>query len=339
MKMMKSEAGFSLAEFLVSMVLTMVVLGISLATFNDSVSLNQLAGLVADTDQNLRSGLSMLTRDLIQAGEGIPTGGVPVPSGGASTPINRPGPVGVAYTFPAGTVVPAVTPGAALGPTIALQPTDLVTVLYADPTLPLNTAPLVAINAPGSRATVDPAIAITDPDTAVQAGDLIMFSNAVGNALQEVTGTDGAQTMFFDQGDPLNLNQPAAAQGTLVRLQSSPGVYPPTTATRVVMVSYYIDASNPAGPRLVRQIGAGPRLAVALGVENLQFSFDLVDGATNPTNVKTPVAPNSPHEIRKVNVFLSARSEAASRRTGQWFRNSLATQVSLRSLSFVDRYR
>jgi len=335
----RNEAGFSLAEFLVSMLLTLVVLGISLSTFNDAVNINQLAGLVADTDQNVRSGLNMMTRDLIQTGEGIPTGGIPVPSGGGSTPINRPGPVGATYTFPAGTVLPAVTPGAGLGPTIALQPTDLVTVLYADPTLPLNTAPLVSINATGTRATVDPAVSITDPDTAVRAGDLIMFSNAFGNALQEVTGTDGAQTMLFDPGDPLNLNQSAASQGTLVRLQSGPGAYPPTTATRIVMVSYYIDASNPAGPRLVRQVGAGPRLAIALGVENLQLSFDLVDGVTNPTNVRSPAPPNSPHEIRKVNLFLSARSEAAHRQTGRWFRNSLATQVSLRSLSFVDRYR
>lgn len=336
---MKNETGFSLVEFLVSTMLTLVVLGISLATFSDAVNINQLAGLVADTDQNLRSGLTMLTRDLIQAGEGIPTGGIPVPSGDGSTPVNRPGPVGVAYTFPAGMVLPAVTPGAGLGPLVVVQPTDLITVIYADPTLPLNGAPLVSINASGSRAEVDPAISITEPDSAVRAGDLIMFSNAVGNALQEVTGTDGAQTMFFDPGDPLNLNQPAAAQGTLVRLQSSPGAYPPTAATRVVMVSYYIDVSNPAGPRLVRQVGAGPRLAIALGIENLQLSFDLVDGATNPTNVKTAVAPNSPHEIRKVNVFLSARSEAPALRTQQVFRNSLATQVSLRSLSFVDRYR
>ncbi len=336
---MKNEAGFSLAEFLVSMLLTLVVLGMALSTFSDGVGVNQLAGLIADTDQNLRSALNMMTRDLIQTGEGIPTGGIPVPSGGGATPINRPGPIGTAYTFPAGPVLPAVSAGAGLGPTVTLQPTDLVTVLYADPTLALNTVPLAAINAPGTRATVDPSVSIVDPDTAVQPGDLIMFSNALGNALQEVTGTDGAQTMYFDPGDPLNLNQPAAVEGTLVRLQSGPGVYPPTVATRVVMVSYYIDTSNPAGPRLVRQVGAGAPLAVALGIENLQLSYDLVDGATNPTNVKTPVAPNSPHEIRKVNLFVSARSEAVQRRTGQWFRNSLATQISLRSLSFVDRYR
>ncbi len=336
---MKSEAGFSLPEFLVSMLLTLIVLGMSLGTFNDSVGVDQLAGLVADTDQNLRSALNLMTRDLIQTGEGIPTGGIPVASGAGATPINRPGPVGTAYTFPAGPVLPAVTTGAGMGPTVVAQSTDMVTVLYADPTLALNTASLTSLNATGTRATVDASISITDPETAVRAGDLIMFSNPMGNTLLEVTGTDGAQTMVFDAGDPLNLNQSAAAAGTLLSLQSAPGTYPPTVATRVVMVTYYIDASNPSGPRLVRVVGGGAPLAVALGIENLQLTYDLVDGVTNPTNVKTPVAPNSPHEIRKVNLFLSARSEVVQRRTGQWFRNSLATQVSLRSLSFVDRYQ
>jgi hypothetical protein len=40
-----------------------------------------------------------------------------------------------------------------------------------------------------------------------------------------------------------------------------------------------------------------------------------------------------------VNLFLAARSRNRFSASAQCFRNSLATQVSLRSLSFVDRYR
>ncbi len=333
------EGGFSLTEFLVSVTLTLVILAIALTSFRDAYTISESAALLADVNENLRSGMNFLVRDLIQTGQGIPTGGVPIPSGSGAQPVRRPSPPGQAYAFPPSAVLPALTPGAALGPLVGGQPTDIVTLLYADITLPLNEAPLSFIAADGSRATVDPSIPITDPGTAVRPGDLILFSNALGNALQEVTRTDGGQTMFFDAGDALNLNQPAASEGTLVQLQSAPGQYPPTTATRLVMVTYYLDATDPINPRLVRQVGAGTPLAIALGIENFQLSYDLVDGVTNPTNVKTPVDPNSPQEIRKVNVFLTARSETAHRITRQFLRNSLSTQVSLRSLSFVDRYR
>jgi hypothetical protein len=140
-------------------------------------------------------------------------------------------------------------------------------------------------------------------------------------------------------GDPIGLNQMAADEGTLASLQTAPDVYPPTTATRVTLVTYYIDVTtDPALPRLVRQVNNGPRLAVALAVENLQFTYDLVDGTTNPTNVETPGADNSPHQIRKVNLFLAGRSLDLMPNPRQFFRNSMATQVTLRSLSFVDRY-
>jgi hypothetical protein len=328
----------------------LTVLAISLTTFNNSLNISETAALVADANENLRTGLNFLTRDLIQTGGGIPTGGVPIPSGAGSIPIARPGPPGTAYTFNVGDTLPALTPGATLGPLVAGQQTDIVTMIYQDISVlarapvtnepwMLNSFPLVAIAADGSRATVDPRTPITNPDSAVMAGDLIMFSNALGNTLQEVTGTDGAQIMFFDQGDPLQLNQPGAAEGNIVNLQSSPGQYPPTTATRVIMASYYIDASSAANPRLVRAINARTGLAIGMGIENFQLSYDLVDGVNNPTNVKTPVAPNSPNQIRKVNIYMLGRSEDRHRATNLFFRNSLTTQVSLRSLSFVDRYR
>lgn len=337
---MRSEAGFSLAELLVSIGLTLAVLAIALTTFSNTLIISETAALVVDTNENLRVGINFLTRDLIQTGGGIPTGGVPIPSGTGAVPVNRPSPPGQAYTF-ADVALPAVSPGAALGPLVNGQPgqtTDIITVLYSDITLPLNSWPLTNISADGSRATVDVRTPITNPDTAIRAGDLILFSNAQGNALQAVTGTDGGQIMQFDVNDPLRLNQPAADEGTIVQLQNPPGAYPLTSATRVFMMSYYIDAADVANPRLVRQINARPGAVIALGAENLQLSYDLVDGVTNPTNQKTPPAANSPNQIRKVNVVLMGRSELAHSMTRQFVRNMLSTQVSLRSLSFVDRY-
>ena len=70
----------------------------------------------------------------------------------------------------------------------------------------------------------------------------------------------------------------------------------------------------------------------------------------NPSNVRMDDAdldgsgacapdPCSPNQIRKVNILLAGRSRIPMRGTQQFFRNRLVTQVSLRSLSFVDRYQ
>ena len=107
--------------------------------------------------------------------------------------------------------------------------------------------------------------------------------------------------------------------------------------------------------------GAGPVLAagaakpashgtiVAFDIENLQITYDIADGVTNPANVRMTdadlngtgaCAPRacSPNQIRKVNLLLSGRSARPSRVLGQYFHNTLVTQISLRSLAFVDRY-
>jgi hypothetical protein len=334
----ESDAGFTLAETVIALMLTLVVVSASIDTFTRSTRLVTASRVISETNHGLQAGVSLMVRDFIQTGQGIPLGGIPIPSGLGAVQIRRPGPTG-GLLFPALTTLPAMTPGADLGPTLLGVPTDMVTILYADRTLPLGQLPLVAIAADGSTMTVDPAIPITGVG-GIQSGDLILFSNAQGFALQMVTMTPAAQTVDFATNDPLLINQRGAPQGTIMNLQSAPGVYPPTTATRINMITYYVDdQTDPTMPRLVRRIGNGPPLAIAMGVENLQFTYDLVDGVTNPNNVAVLPPGTSANQLRKANLFLSARSLDLSPVTGQPFRNSMATQVGLRSLSFVDRYR
>jgi hypothetical protein len=332
-----TDAGFTLAETLIALTLTLVVVGASIDTFTRSTRLVGTSRVISETNHGLQAGMSLMVRDFIQTGQGIPLGGIPIPSGAGSLQVRRPGPT-AGLLFAAATTIPALTPGADLGPTLIGVATDMVTILYADRTLPINQFPLVAIAADGSTMTVDPATPITNPG-GIQAGDLILFSNAQGFALQAVTSTPATQTVDFATNDPLRINQRAAPQGTIMNLMSAPGVFPPTTATRIRMITYYIDdQTDPTLPRLVRRIGNGPPLAIAMGAENLQFTYDLVDGVTNPVNVATLPAGTSANQLRKANLFLSARSLDSSPQTGKPFQNSMATQVGLRSLSFVDRY-
>jgi len=333
---MLKEDGFSAIELLAAVTVTIIVMIASLGAFNDGLGLNEKATLTADLGQNLQAGANLMVRDFVRAGLGIPTGGIPIPTGAGALPVKRPGPKGTSLTFdPSATTVASVNAGNDLGPTVIGRKTDIVNILCADNTLALDQKPLKSIASDGKSMIVDSGTPITGVDNAIRAGDLIMFSNALGNALQQVTSVSG-QTVQFQPSDSLNLNQASASQGSIRQLRDS-GTYPPTTATRVLMITYYLDTTtDAANPRLVRQINNSPGQAVALVLEDMQMTFDLVDGVTNPTAVP---APSSPNQIRKVNIVVTGRSSVPLRNTGEYMRRSLNTQVSLRSMSFIDRYR
>ena len=78
-------------------------------------------------------------------------------------------------------------------------------------------------------------------------------------------------------------------------------------------------------------------------IEDLGFTYDLVDGITNPTLVQSlPYTSGgvtyTANQIRKVNITVGVRSERASAKTGDYLRNQLTTSVGVRSLASVDRY-
>jgi Tfp pilus assembly protein PilW len=333
------DAGFTLGEALIAVTLTLMIVTAAIETLTRTITLTGTSRTMSETNHGLQAAMSLMVRDIMQTGQGIPMGGIPLPNGAGAVAVLRPGPSAI-LTFGAGTsTVSALVPGDTLGPNILGNSTDIITVLYADRTLNLSQNPLTAIAADGTTMTVNAATPVTGVG-GIQAGDLILFSNAQGNALQMVTTTPTSQVVQFADLDPMQLNQRTVPEGTLINLQESPGVYPPTTATRIMMVSYYIDTvTDPAMPRLVRRVNLGARLAIALGIENVQITYDLVDGVTNPTNVPTPGVANSANQIRKANLTLSARSQDVNPQTNQFFRNQMTTEVGLRSLSFVDRYR
>ena len=334
---LRTESGFSMLEVLVAMTITLVALGVAFSAFEGVSGAREAATLLTDNNQSLRTSLNLMTRDLLSTGRDVLVGGIPIPSGNV-TPLVRPGPTGAALTLPADNItLQAVTPGPGLGPLVNGIATDVVTMLMVDTSLPLDSQFLTNVAGDGSSVTVDPAVPIDAPGNRIQPGDLIWLSNSLNNAIQMVTGRAG-QTIQFAAGDPMNLNQRGAQRGTVLQMQQAPGVYPQTTARRVLMISYYIDASSPARPRLMRRINLGQDRAIGMDIENLQITYDLVDGTANVANVDAPVPPSTPAQIRKANVFLSGRSHRPWSRTRQFLRNTLSTQVSLRSLSYMDRY-
>jgi len=296
--------------------------------------------------------------------------------------INRPK-LGGMTTFPqCNSTVPAVEPGNMLGPAItaadattgtATNPgsiTDEITMLYADNTLGLDQKP---VNQPATASPPNPGcpagslslsgstLSVTFDSTCVNLnpatsgitispGDLIMFTNTLGNAMLTVTAVSG-QTLTFASGDAFALNGRTDTSGTIRQLESggptcggSASCFPPTLATRVWMISYYLDnVTAPPFVRLIRQVNMKTPAPVGETLENLQFTYNFVDGVTNPTNQAAVPTGNSESQIRSVNVYLAARSgyqvHSGTQTQTLFARTNLQTQVSLRSLAYVNRYQ
>jgi type II secretory pathway pseudopilin PulG len=362
MRPLSRSDGFTLPELLISTTITLLALGGAATTFKNAVSVNQAGTQMADANQNLRAGTNLLVRDLLQAARGIPTGGIPLPSGAGSQPINRPCPPTIVCTFDnvISTTLPALTSGANLGPIIDNENTDIITMIMTDTLLPVltfnnNVANQTTLAANGTSLTIGTAsgawLAGNVPQgiPAVAAGDLMWFANANASALQTVTSVDATHAYFANTtADWFNFNQPAAAQGSITQLLGPP--IPQGTVIRILMYTYYVDATTtPGTPRLTKVWNSGvlpsvpPPLALAGVVEDMNISYDLVDGVTNPINIPNlPVTIAgvlySPNQVRKVNVHVGVRSDELSGTTNDYIRNHLSTVVSIRSLAFVNRY-
>jgi len=113
-------------------------------------------------------------------------------------------------------------------------------------------------------------------------------------------------------------------------------------AQRIWMVSYYLDnVTSPPFVRLIRQVGFNPPTPVGETLENLQFTYDFMDGVTNPSNQATVPNGNSESQIRMINVYLGARSsyQVTKGNRSLFERDNLMTQVSLRSMAYHNRYQ
>lgn len=105
---MKLQKGFTLIELMVSMGIVVTVVAIATGTLLQAEHATTAVAYQANNQENLRAGMHFMVRDLMQAGEGIPQGGVSLPYTALSA-VNRPG---TATIFPnTYTTLPAITPG------------------------------------------------------------------------------------------------------------------------------------------------------------------------------------------------------------------------------------
>lgn len=332
--------GFSLLELTVAMGLSLILLGTVLSLFDQLYYLSDSAMAIADTNQTIRASINLVTRDVKAAGSGIPTGGIPLPSGTGIPNVKRPGPGSL--TFPASTPpnLSAVTPGMGVcnGASTINQRCDEITTVMVDALSQLNQYPVVGMTS--TQITIDSRTNIGAAPSQVNVGDLIMLSNTAGAALGYVTAvTPGTGIIKFASGDPMQLNQPTATAGNIAALgvtcSGSPVTCTPATyAYRIVMTTYYLDNSTATQPKLMKLLGYGTvPIPVTLNVTGMTFTYDLSDGVS--VNQPNPTQPN---QIRKASLAVTARSSNPLRKSRAYFSNTISTSMMLRNLAYSNKY-
>jgi hypothetical protein len=194
--------------------------------------------------------------------------------------------------------------------------------------------------------------AVNDPILGLTPGDLVelQVTIGVGNGATsstvsgEVTNVQPAGNspkgepqydVTFAAGDPLNMNQPTAAAGSLQQVKGGTG-----SANRINVISYYLDKSIvPA--RLMRQTSGHTPIPLAENVAFLQFTYDLYDSTSG--SVLTDLADGgasknlTPNQITKINIKHMSVSSALHG-SGGYQGLDLQTSVSARDLTFKNDY-
>jgi len=347
----RSAAGFTLVEMLVAMATGTLVLSGSVYLFSRALEGAYVSTNNSAAQQNARAAMNLMHRDFSLTGTGLPQGGVSLPSGTNATAsllgcdstqcylqndawLNN-------HLYP---VMPDAVDVRL--PNIIGAQTQAATVVYVDPAWQQNPLPIVGFGANGSSITLDPSLNPASATQGVQAGDVMLLTNPNGNAAAVVTSVAGNVLNFADH-DVLNMNQSLAAAGNvkalgIVSSVASNGtklITPTTTASRLFVVTYFLQLNTDGTYRLMRKINARPPMPVADSIENLQFTYDVFNDASGVATAGLADAGISqgmvPSQVRKINYTITCKTTDLK---GRIVRISLNSSASARSLSFKDRY-
>lgn len=378
MRKPKSQRGFSLLELLVasSIGLSVVLVGASL--FKTGMDATMKVTQRAETQQNMRAAVELITKDIGLAGAGLPSGGLQLTTAGVSLyGCNQ---TGICYVpngrYPNSGATPnymyAIEPGFGNGvqnaAPIAAAPgltNSSVTTVYCDYNFPLTnfnfniTSPTTA-NVAVVNAAVQPNNILAPGG--LQVGDLLLFSVTIagngktvnGNSsiqtaavVAEITGIPNNALVDFNTNDALNFNQTVGSNNLAAvsaAIAAAPaGSNPTTSVCRLQVVSYFLQVPPAGGtvqtPRLMRQVNGLDAVPVADNIINLQFTYDIISVATG-TLVANQQNPIGAGESPNLIKKVNVWVMGASPVTGGNKSQNmyLATSVATRDMSFCNSY-
>jgi len=376
MRMLKSQRGFSLLELLVASSIGLTVVLVMTSLFKTGMDATMRVTQRAETQQNMRAAIQLITKDISMAGAGLPSGGLQLTTSGG---VSRYGcnQTGTCYitggTYPnngAGTpnymfpLIPGFSTGVQNGAVITAAPGQInssITAVYCDYNFPLTNFSFTFPNTTTSTVAVINGGVTPNNILApggLQVGDLLMFTVATpgngttsnGTALiqnaavvAEITGIPNNTTINFATGDALNMNQTSGSNNLAAVAAAAAGAGAQTSVCRLQAVSYFLQVPAAGGtvqtPRLMRQVNGLDAIPVADNIINLQFTYDIIDNTSGTivANQQNPIAAGqSPNLIQKVNVWVMGASSTTNGNRSQ--NMYLATAVSTRNMTFCNSY-
>ncbi len=371
----KSQRGFSLLELMVASAIGLIAVMAMTQLFNMGMNATFTVTQRAETQENMRAGIELMTKDISMAGAGLPSGGLQLANAGGATRVacNQAGTCYVpADTYPlsgggAQNYMYGILPGFANGvqgaaviPNAPAAVNDSITSIYCDYNFPLSN---FSFTFPSStQATVAVINGAVTPNNilapgGLNAGDLLLFTvGTPGNgktaqgtsvaqtaaAVAEITGIPNGATINFSAGDALNFNQTGANSMATIAASFVAGTT--INVCRLYAVTYFLQVPAAGGtvqtPRLMRQVNGLTAVPVADDIINVQFSYDVVNTVlgTISANQSNPIGAGlSPALIQKVNIWIMGESitQGGSKKSQSMY---LASSVSARNMSFCNSY-
>ncbi len=371
----KSQRGFSLLELMVASAIGLIAVMAMTQLFNMGMNATFTVTQRAETQENMRAGIELMTKDISMAGAGLPSGGLQLANAGGATRVacNQAGTCYVpADTYPlsgggAQNYMYGILPGFANGvqgaaviPNAPAAVNDSITSIYCDYNFPLSN---FSFTFPSStQATVAVINGAVTPNNilapgGLNVGDLLLFTvGTPGNgktaqgtsvaqtaaAVAEITGIPNGATINFAAGDALNFNQTGANSMATIAASFVAGTT--INVCRLYAVTYFLQVPAAGGtvqtPRLMRQVNGLTAVPVADDIINVQFSYDVVNTVlgTISANQSNPIGAGlSPALIQKVNIWVMGESitQGGSKKSQSMY---LASSVSARNMSFCNSY-
>ncbi len=325
-----SEAGFSLIELLISMVVFLIFISavyglLRIANIQKSTVNSQTEVMV-----NLRVPLNMIGRDAVNAGLGYSRVGGNIPDNLTNARMGLP-----ADTDSNQDLLTAVIAGDNVNTNNFLpvgQKTDVVAFAYRDMTFnngnPITITGASSIGTGGVVATTQPGVALAVNNSATPF-DLYLISNGTRSAVALATGRPDNNSLRFETGsaDILGVNLPYTGPINSRSLMfncadqavGSPDPcmnYPnpsPVSAKKIIWVSYQVTPDgtltrttygNNSGGTAVDQIQIQP---LAYNIQNLQVRYLLRDGTSSQNPSNNGANQNVLNNVVQVEVTISAR--------------------------------
>lgn len=350
-----NEAGFTILEMLVSVVIFSVVIAAVYGLLQVASAGRNMSSERSDLMKQTRYTLNLMGRDALNAGYSYDDDGGFIPDNILFTRLGIPADTNTDRDYLTGIIAGNNINTNSLQ-TGTTQNTDVISFIYRDITFNQDPVTGSSRSMTITKAEANPtdvplvtAVAGSDILNKCRKNDLYLLQNDNSAVVVMATELVSATTMRFKAGDPLGLNQTY----TTGKLKPCTGSENATCTTynaslvRVIWVSFSVKNDGTLvrtvfgnnGDDITTQIQEQP---IAYGIENLQVKYVMNDGTISDNPLAGPDGilgntdddPTDMNLVRQVRFTITVRGNDVDGRTGQRNQITMTSTFSTRNMGF-----